>query len=337
MMCYMRRGLSASGVLFTVVLLVLTGVWATGQPAPGISGFEDTEFGFAYIPDQTFEVVARIDIEQTGGEDRDFFIVIDGGQSQDVSNRAAVNPDDETDRVEYQLINPDNGEVVSDFSAGIPSPSQVLSGTIPGATTGPWRRYKSVDVILRVEEGQLENPDPDYQDELEMRIYYGSVDDPDSYNETAPEESATLTVRGNVDPFVEVALVEPGAGFPPGRPGPVRETERDMDFGVLEEGATRSYDLLVNSNTLFSIAAESDHLGVLEYQGDDAEDGELPTHVPYEFRIGGTPVDLSGGEALFGSGLIGFRWNLEVRIKEFGVPVAGEYRDRIEITVFADE
>ncbi len=307
------------------------------QPATGIDEFEDTDIGFAYIPDRDFEITGGIDIVQTGAEDRSFFIVIDGGNSSDVDNRAAVNPEDESDTVEYELHNPQTGEIIRDLDGDTPSSSEVLSGELPGAESGPWRTYATVDVLLHIEEGQLEDPDPDYSDTLTMRLYYGHVDDPDSYDPEDPEATAELEVTGNVDPFVEVALVEPGESYPPGRPGPRRETEREMSFGVLEPGDNRAYDLLVQANTLFTVTVESFNGGVLAYEGTNGEDSELPTEVPYAFRVDGEEVDLSDGAIQFGTDLFGFRWPLEAEILDFGVPVAGDYRDTVTITVSADQ
>lgn len=330
-----RRVCFVAGVL---LLAALAAMPLYAQPGnTSINSFDDTELGFAYIPDQDFEITGSIDIVQRGDEDRDFFITISGGQSGDVDARAAINPNDPADSVEYELQNPSSAEVLRDFSDGTPSSTEVLSGVLPGADSGPWRTTVSVDILLVVEEGQLENPDPQYEDDLDMNLYYGDIDDPTSYTQGNPEASATLQVRGNVDPFVELAVVDPGTGFPPGRFGDNPETERNMDFGTLEPGDVQAYDLLVRSNTLFTIEVESRDGGVLTYQGGDATTTELPTEVPYEFRIDGQQVGLGSGATVFGSGLSGFRWPLETQILDFGVPVAGEYEDIIELTVSADQ
>ncbi|TVQ26272.1 MAG: hypothetical protein EA383_05885 [Spirochaetaceae bacterium] len=316
-------------------LLVLTSS-ISAQPATSIRSFEDAELSFAYIPNRDFTITGRLDIEQSGGETRDFFIVIDGGQSGSVNDRAAINPVDPGDAVSYRLVVPSTGMTVRDFSSGQPSASEVLSGTIPGATSGPWRSYVSVDLRLEVDAGQLEDSEPEYADDLVMRLYYGRVNDPSSYNPNNPQATATLSIRGNVDPFVQVALVEAGASFPPGRPGPVRVTERTMDFGELTAGSQQRYDLLVDANALFTISVSSENSGVMRVvSGDD--DPDVPTTVPYRLRLNGQSVDLSGGASVVGVSLSGFRWAIEAEILPFGVAAAGDYEDVVLITVSADQ
>ncbi len=320
----------------TIMVLILLPHVLTAQPATSIRTFPDTQLSFAYIPNRAFTISGRIDIEQSGGETRDFFIVIDGGQSGSVSNRAAVDPANPSDVVSYHLLVPSSGQVVSDFSEGTPSSQQVLSGTIPGATSGPWRSYVSVDIRLEIDEGQLTNSEPLYADDLTMRLYYGRIQDPSSFDVNSPAATATLSIRGNVDPFVQVALVDSGASFPPGRPGPVRQTTRTFDFGELTAGLQRRADLLVDANTLFSISVSSQHDGELRLTSGE-DDPDVPTSVPYRLRLNGQAVDLSAGSAIAGTMLSGFRWAIEAEILPFGVAAAGDYQDVVTITVAADQ
>ncbi len=334
--------------VIAIVLSLATAALAGQQPGGGQGGggqqstirqFNDQDIGFAYIPDRTFELTAAIELEaqQRQEEDRPFFITFSLGENENNEGKRQVrNPGDANDTVVYQLLSPVSGEELLDFDASSNLGSgQVLTGVIPGTSRqGNPNIALSLDIVLRIEEGQLENADPDYSDVVEMKLYYGEINDPSSYDVNDPDEEATLDVNGNVDPVVNLALVDPGAGFP-GAPGQV-QTERDMDFGILEPGAVREYDLLVESNTLFGITVISDNNGVLQYQG-TATDSDLPDTVPYRFTLAGNEVDLSGGETTAATDTSGFRWPLAVEILEFGVPLAGDYEDVITITVSAQE
>ncbi len=304
-----------------------------------VQQFNDQEIGFAYIPDRTFELTSSLEVEaqQREEEDRPFFITFSAGQHESADgDRRVENPADPNDKVIYQLLSGDSGEELRDFNASASlGPGEVIAGVIPGRTGGGNPNIDlTFDIVIRIEEGQLESADPDYADTVEMRLYYGEVDNPDSYDMNDPDFEAELEVAGNVDPVVDLALVDPGGSFPDA-PGQIR-TERDMDFGVLEPGAIRLYDMLVRANTLVGIHVQSDNNGVLQYQGTESA-SDLPDTVPYRFTLAGSEVNLSDGETQAETDTSGFRWPLVVEILEFGVPLAGDYEDVITITVTAGD
>ena len=339
-------------VLFIILgLLLSTGaLLAQGGPPGGGGGgggnriqkFDDATLGFAYIPGQDIEIDGSIDFTLKAATDQDFFLVIDYGSNAGTCGgtsdaRCAVNPNNPADAVRYYLWNSDDMVVwnLADAEAAGDS-THVISGTVPGNPTGNNFANFSAPISIFIENGQLTDPNPDYSDTLQMDLYFGSIEDPTSYTSGNPEGSATLTVSGNVDPFVEVALVETGGSYPTGFAGDTRSTAETMDFGVLQPTDTRAYDLLARSNALFTISASSQNGGVLTYQGTAAANG-LPTEVGYTFTIDGQSLDLTNSPATLGSGLFGLRWPMVVTISEYGVPVAGDYQDIIDITVTADQ
>ena len=319
-----------------VVLLALVGIvplFAGGQPE--IITFPDTELGFAYIPQQEFEIEGSIEMAQLSSVDAEYFIVADYGQNQGscgggAYGRCVVNPSDSNDLIQYELRNSD-GSVIRDL-ADVTDSSQVITGIAPAGSGFLGFATFAATLSIYVPAGQLTDSNPAYEDNMTMRFYYGSIDDPNSYDPAQPDATATLTVLGNVTPFIEVVLVDPGAPFPffGGT------TQRTMDFGVLQAGDTRQYDLLVETNALFSMDIASQNSGVLTYQGSNPVGG-LPTEVDYELYVDGQTVNLDTGSATFGSGLSGLRWPFLVEILDYGVPVAGQYQDIIDITVTTDQ
>lgn len=324
----------AGVVIATAFFLLLgEGAFALGQQEPTIGDFPDTELGFAYIPQQDFEVSGSIDIAHFSTQEADYFIVVDYGQNAGSCGggsfaRCVANPNDPNDTVRYELRN-EGGNVIRDLADAGDS-SQVISGTAPaGSGVLNYAAFSAVLSIF-IEAGQLQDSNPAYEDTLSMRFYYGNIEDSSSYDPANPDATATLTVLGNVPPFVEVALVEEGEGYP--RFG--RTTQRTMDFGVMSPGDSQQYDLLVQTNALLAIDLASTNGGVMAYQGTSAPPG-LPTEVDYELSVDGQIVDLSGGTASLGTGLSGFRWPFVVTILPYDVPVAGNYQDVIDITVSA--
>lgn len=328
------RGIRLSFLLL-ILLFVAPLLFGGGAQEPTVSLFPDSEVSFAYIPGQDFEVAGALQITQRSIDDQEYFIVADYGENTancggGAFDRCVSNPNNPTDVVQYELRN-ELGNVVRDLpDAG--SSSQVISGTAPGNPGGLNFSTFTVPVSVFVQAGQLLDPNPAYEDNVSLRFYYGTIEDPGSYDPANPDGTATLTVLGNVAPFVELALVEPGGSLPffGGT------TSRTMDFGILEEGETQAYDLLVETNALFTITIESANGGVLTYQG-TGPTGGLPQEVDYELFVNGQVADLSGGPTAFGSGLSGLRWPFVVEILEYDVPVAGDYQDVIDITVSTDQ
>lgn len=331
MCCELRIPSRLIVALLTLALSPL--LYAGGAQEPSVFLFLDSEISFAYIPGQEFEIGGAIQVTQRSESDQQYFIVADYGVnscSGGAFDRCVANPTDPNDTVIYELRNELDNPVRDLPDAG--SSSQVLSGVAPGNPGGFNFSTFTVPISVFVEAGQLLDPNPAYEDTLTLSFYYGSIDDPGSFDPASPEATATLTVLGNVTPFVELALVEPGGPLP--FFGGNRN--RTMDFGVLEAGETRSYDLLVETNALFTITLESANGGVLAYQG-TGPTGGLPSEVDYELYVNGQVANLAGGPTLFGSGLSGLRWPLVVEILEYDVPVAGNYQDIIDITVSTDQ
>ncbi len=323
----------------TVALLLLivlgTPLFAGGAQEPEAYFVIPPEVSFAYIPGQDFTVTGALQVTYRSPREEEFFVVADYGDNQancpgGAFDRCVSNPLDPSDLVAYQLRN-DQGGVVLDISDATAS-TQVFTGEVEPTSRFFDFRTVTVPINLFVAAGQLLDPNPAYEDNVSLRLYYGSIDDPDSYNAADPDAATTLTVLGNVPPFVELALVNPGGTLPLfGRP-----TNQTMDFGILEPGETQAYDLLVETNAPFTIAIESENGGVLAYEGTNFAVG-LPEVVDYELWVNGQVADLGGGTTIFGSGLSGLRWPFVVEILDFDVPVAGSYRDILDITVSTDQ
>ena len=110
-----------------------------------------------------------------------------------------------------------------------------------------------------------------------------------------------------------------------------------MEFDRLAQGKAKGFDLRVRSNAGYQVLVESENGGVMK-----SIDPSLPSTIPYFLKVGGTPVNLSGGRktALVRNNRLtdhnGDRHEVSVTMGEIGNAIAGTYRDHLIVTVISD-
>lgn len=134
-----------------------------------------------------------------------------------------------------------------------------------------------------------------------------------------------------VPEFTELGLVQPGFPFHSST------RSQTLDFGQLQEGDSRSLDLIVRSNVRYSVSVSSTNGSVLR-NTNPAE----TSPIPYRLSANGTAFSMpaglaipivsqapwtAGGEA---------RYRLDFGIGAFGMVSAGEYSDTLIFTVAAN-
>lgn len=143
----------------------------------------------------------------------------------------------------------------------------------------------------------------------------------------------TITLQTRVDSSVDVSLVESGAPFD------ISETTQLVDFGTLESGEQRGFDVVVRSNNGYVVTMQSQNHQLLVHSRAPA----VPDTVAYSVVFNGGGVDLSTGapvQIVSGTGTTpatGTAYPIEFVVGTLsGTEAAGTYSDIIDVEVTAN-
>jgi len=249
-----------------------------------------------------------------------FFLTFSTGQSGVFSNRAMVGSGGSL--MYYGIYNDGtNRNILKDLSTQ-PDSSEVLTGTF--AINDNTSQEVSFVVILDRDQFPLAG---NYLDEVTIGLYGGTPENPETLN---PIETAVMSISAVMDPVMEMSLVPEGTSFDAGR------SELTLDFGTLFNGQTRNADLLVRSNSNYSVLLRSNNSGRMPIR--DTADTSV---VPYSLSVNGSLLDLGSGtdQTAIPTGTPstenGTRYKLSVVIGDFGMASEGTYSDVLTITLVA--
>lgn len=143
----------------------------------------------------------------------------------------------------------------------------------------------------------------------------------------------TITFQTHVDSSVDVALVESG------KPFDIGETTQLVDFGMLESGEQRGFDVVVRSNNGYAVTMQSQNHQLLIHPHASMVAGT----VAYSVIFNGGGVDLSTGapvQIITGTGTTpatGTAFPIEFTVGTLsGNEAAGAYSDVINVEVTAN-
>ena len=279
-----------------------------------------------FLPDQEIAVTQEIRLLHFGAvQDRlDYFITFSTGSSGDFTNRSMTGS---TASVLYYNIYDDrvNRNVLMDLSVQ-PSPSNVLSGSITEEEAGRFVTITEVSFVVLLDPDQFPEAGQ-YQDAVTLNLYLGTPENPES---SSSEDSIMMSLSAVMDTAMEMSIVPDGGVFD--------ETSIDLllNFGTLFAGDTREADLLVRSNSGYSVSIRSENRGEMLIQNPD--DSSV---VPYRLLSNGSLLDLSPGTdqilavADDGTDENGNRYNLSFGILDFGMATEGIYSDVLTVTLSA--
>lgn len=264
----------------------------------------------------------QISRDQSGDNDcRDFHITFTTGNSPDY-NRYLILQGGGSTNLDYNLFTKQNqNNILKDHPSAVKSEvleekfkknEVVLSGTFEAGLAAP-------PSIAALEAGS-------YQDTVTMKVYKGNFNGSQVLSTT---EDVIVSIE--VPTSIELSIVDSGSTFILGN------KNRSIDFGVIDSTVkTEDFDLLVQSNSSFTIKASS------------VNDGELahstsPSYkIPYSFFVNNIQQSLSGSSGSpiqigVGSGSTsnpdGERFPLRVEISNSTNTLSGVYADAIQITV----
>lgn len=143
----------------------------------------------------------------------------------------------------------------------------------------------------------------------------------------------TITFQARVDSSVDISLVESG------RPFDIRETTQLVDFGTLEGGEQRGFDVVVRSNNGFSVTMQSQNRQLLVHRRSPT----IASTVAYNVIFNGGSIDLSSGgpvQIIASTGTTpatGTAFPIEFTVGTLsGDETAGTYSDVINVEVTAN-
>jgi len=143
----------------------------------------------------------------------------------------------------------------------------------------------------------------------------------------------TITFQAFVDSSVDVSLVESG------KPFDIGETTQLVNFGNLESGEQRGFDVVVRSNNSYSVTMQSQNHQLLVHSREPTVSGT----VPYSITFNGGGVDLSTGapvQIIAGTDTTpatGTAFPIEFTVGTLsGAEPAGTYSDVINVEVTAN-
>jgi len=164
-----------------------------------------------------------------------------------------------------------------------------------------------------------------YSDIFIVRVFRGII----PIFSSRPHDTESVIITAIVPRIIRIALVGYGAPFDPD------DTHETLDFGVLQKGESRTFDIRVVTNAGFSISFASINNGRLVHFTDGNE-----SEVFYKVKVNGVYKDLSSSqgtpvEVSSGTGetsLEGVRNPVKIKIGSVENKAAGDYSDIITVT-----
>lgn len=263
----------------------------------------------------------QISRDQSGdNECRDYHITITTGNSVDF-NRTLIEPNSSTS-LDYNLYPGNNqNQIFKDHPFA--TKNEVIEGKFKkkGLTDNG-----TFEAILATPPSVGTLPGGSYNDIVFMKVYKGDFT---GTRVLATSENVNITTL--VPQTIEMSIVDSGSTFISG------SKTRSIDFGVIDENVTtETFDILIQSNSSFTIKASSQNDGSLAH----ATDGSYK--IPYSFYVNNilqSPNGSSSSPMIIGNGSgpnanpDGSRFPLKIEVSNTSNTLSGLYQDVIQITV----
>lgn len=292
---------------------------------PSLVTFEGGEGGYAvYDPQEYLQTVSFQVREDANGAVCEYFVTLSAGQSGNFNQRKMSGMMNMLDYNAYT----DGGK--SSVFAALPTATQseVISGSFPISLT--LAQTNTHDFFWTINPQQVVQASgmPYADNALTLSLYSGLL-----FLSPTLVATKTITFQTHVDSSVDLSLVESG------KPFDITETTQLVDFGNLESGEQRGFDVVVRSNNGYSVTMQSQNRQLLLHQ-------RAPTisdTIAYSVIFNGGGVDLSTGspvQVISGTGTTpatGTSFPIEFVIGSLsGAEAAGTYSDVINVEVTAN-
>ncbi len=292
---------------------------------PSLVTYEGGIGGYAvYDPQEHMQTVSFEVRGEATGATCEYFVTLSTGQSGDFDQRQLS---EMTNRLNYNAYTDSDKSNV--FKA-LPTATQgqVIAGSFPVAIA--LTQTHTHDFFWTVNPRQVVSASgTPYTDvNLTLSLYSGLL-----FLSPTLEATKTITFQARVDSSVDVSLVESGQRFDIG------ETTQLVDFGTLESGEQRGFDVVVRSNNGYVVTMQSQNRQLLVH----ARAPAITDTVSYSVIFNGGGVDLSTGapvQVIAGTGTTpatGIAFSIEFTVGTLsGDEAAGTYSDVINVEVTAN-
>lgn len=319
------------GIIFLSLLLLLPrGAQAlcvnlAFGDVPSLVTLEGGSGGYAvYDPQEYLQTVSVQVRGEATGATCDYFVTLSAGQSGNFNQRKLSGM---TNTLNYNAYT--DGSKNNIFKA-LPTATQseVIAGNFPVAIALTQTNTHQFFWTLDPQQVVPASGTPYTDGNLTLNLYSGLP----LFSPTLVA-TKTITFQARVDSSVDVSLVESG------KPFDIGETTQLVDFGTLESGEQRGFDVVVRSNNGYAVTMQSQNHQLLVHPQTPA----IADTIAYSVIFNGGSVDLSTGASvriITGSGTTpatGTAFPIAFTIGTLsGNEPAGDYSDVINVEVTAN-
>ncbi len=300
--------------IFKVLTFLTPLISITSNIALSCTDLKVTTSGSINLSDSAIPRSLTITAEKNGPP-CDFFITISAGNAGNYERKLVSG----SHNISYNIFRDANAsQVIKDIPEA--NQSEVLEGKF--LATGA--ESKTFTVTAKTSVPQYK-PTGIYNDTVNIKIYKGA------YSSSAAVENTLSGIHlvYNQPVIQALSIVDSGSAFQPG------DTKQFISFMPLKEGATQNFDLLIRSNSSYTIRVESQNDGRLKHDKQER-------FVKYSLELNGRPLTLDSKTQALGK--LGSNYNFEqgdryplsVKIGATKGALAGKYSDYITFTVEAN-
>lgn len=292
---------------------------------PSLATFEGGQDGYAvYDPQEYLQTVSFQVTEGANGAACEYFVTLSAGQSGNFNQRKM------SEMINMLNYNAYTNSGKSSIFKALPTATQseVINGSFPISVTLAQTNTHQFFWTINPQQVVQASGMPYADNTLTLSLYSGLLT-------LSPTLVVTKTIsfQTHADSSVDVSLVESG------KPFDISETTQLIDFGNLENGEQRGFDVVVRSNNGYTVTMQSQNRQLLVHQRAPV----VPDTVAYDVIFNGGGVDLSTGapvHVINGTGTTpatGTPFPIEFTIGTIsGNEAAGTYSDVINVEVTAN-
>ncbi len=292
---------------------------------PSLVTFEGGSGGYAVYDPQEYLQTVSVEVRgEATGVTCEYFVTLSAGQSGDFNQRKLS---EMTNRLNYNAYT-DSGK--SSVLKALPTATQneIIAGSFPVAVALTQTNTHKFFWTINPQQVVPASGTPYTDGNLTLSLYSGLL-----FLSPTLVTTKTITFQARVDSSVDVSLVESGKRFDIG------ETTQLIDFGTLESGEQRGFDVVVRSNNGYAVTMQSQNRQLLVH----VRAPTIGDTVSYNVIFNGGGVDLSTGapvQVIAGTGTTpatGIAFPIEFTVGTLsGEEAAGTYSDVINVDVTAN-
>lgn len=292
---------------------------------PSLVTFEGGSGGYAVYDPQEYLQTVSIQVRgEATGATCEYFVTLSAGQSGNFSQRKLSVM---TNTLNYNAY---TGSGKNNIFKALPAATQseVIAGNFPVAVALTQTNTHEFFWTINPQQVVSASGTPYADGNLTLSLYSGLL-----FLNPTLEATKTITFQTRVDSSVDVSLVESG------RPFDIGETTQLVDFGTLESGEQRGFDVVVRSNNGYAVTMQSQNRQLLVHQ----QAPMIAGSVAYSVIFNGGGVDLSTGapvQIITGTGttpVTGTAFPIEFTVGTLsGNEPAGTYSDVINVEATAN-